>query len=129
MIKVNKNKNFVQMLTFFFGCLVFVTLAGYLVFQIATKKEGPPSLVVHTRYVPSMKHLAYEVTVRNVGEESAQSATVNLDLFQQGKLKASSTVTISYVPKKSKETTWVVFYEKKSSSDSVAVSSVTYVKP
>ena len=52
MIKVNKNKNFVQMLTFFFGCLVFVTLAGYLVFQIATKKEGPPSLVVHTRYVP-----------------------------------------------------------------------------
>ena len=80
-------------------------------------------------HVPSMKHLAYEVTVRNVGEESAQSATVNLDLFQQGKLKASSTVTISYVPKKSKETTWVVFYEKKSSSDSVAVSSVTYVKP
>ena len=71
----------------------------------------------------------YIVEIENIGEETAESANIKLSLYQDGKAVEEGTVNLQYIPVKSKRTAWIVFQTKRKIGDSVAVSSITYVKP
>lgn len=121
--------NTVERITFLMGLAVLVSIIIYLTFLISQHRTDPPQLVITTKYQPAMAHNAYEIRVENEGEETAVNASINLSLYQDGKSVETSTVNINFVPIESEEVAWIVFYSKRKPSDSLVISSVTYVKP
>lgn len=121
--------NIVEKIVFSFGLIFLLSLTGYLSFLMYKSKSKPPELQVVSIYKPEMRNYAFEVEIRNTGEETATNAQIKLSLYQDGKAVESGTLNIDYVPVKSKETAWIAFKRKRKSTDSLVVSSLTYVKP
>jgi len=124
-----KQHNLVEIITFIVGLVVLLSLVGFLIYQIDQKKNLPPQLQVSTTYEAAMDQYAFRLEVENTGEESAEDVHIKLSLYQQGEVKEDASLSIRYVPVKSKETAWVVFHTDRMAGDSLVVSSVTYVKP
>ena len=124
-----KGHNFVEVSTFIVGLAVILSLVGFLVYQIYQKEETPPALYVTSTYQPDMENYGFKVDVENKGEETAAAVNIKLSLYQEGEAVDDGTITIQYVPVKSKETSWIVFHTGRKAGDSLVVSSITYIKP
>ena len=124
-----KSHNPLEKVVFVAGLIIIAALFGYLGYLIFSERKQPPHLVVTTAYKPNMRDYAYEIRVKNFGEETATSANIKFSLYQEGKVTESGTLTINYVPIKSTETAWIVFHRKRKATDSLVVSSITYLKP
>lgn len=121
--------NAIEKVVFVTGLLLIGGVIGYLVYLTFQEKKEPPHLVITTVYKPGMAGYAYEVTVRNSGEETASDAHIQFALYQKGKVVENGTISLDYVPVQSTETGWIVFQRKKQSQDSLVVSSITFLKP
>lgn len=129
---MNQNKkdhNTVERITFFVGLAVLVAIISYLTYLLTQSRSEPAQLVITSAYQPSMAHYAFEVRVKNEGGETAESASIKLSLYQDGKSVETGTINIAFVPVSSEETAWIVFHVKRKPSDSLVVSSLTFVKP
>ncbi len=129
MEKQKTSHNTVEKISFVLGVVVLLALISILIYQMAQKKETPPNLEITLLEEPSMEKYGFKLEIENSGGESAESANINLSLYQEGMAVENGTVTFQYVPVKSKKTAWIVFHTSKKEGDSVVVSSVTYVKP
>jgi len=129
MEKQKKSYNTVEKISFTLGILVLFTLVSFLIYQMSQRKENPPILKVTIVEELLTNNYDYIVEIENIGEETAESANIKLSLYQDGKAVEEGTVNLQYIPVKSKRTAWIVFQTKRKIGDSVAVSSITYVKP
>lgn len=129
MEKQKTSHNAVEKISFVLGVVVLLALISILIYQMVQKKETPANLEITLLEEPSMENYGFKLEIENTGGESAESANINLSLYQEGMAVENGTVTIQYVPVKSKKTAWIVFHTSKKEGDSVVVSSVTYVKP
>lgn len=124
-----KAHNIVERITFFMGLAVLAAIISYLIYLITQDRSEPPQLAITSIYQPTMAHYAYEIKVKNEGETTAENANIKLTLYQDGKPVEMGTINIAFVPVSSEETAWIVFHATRKPSDSLVVSSLTYVKP
>lgn len=124
-----KSHNAIEITSFIAGLTVVLALIGFLIYQISKRENTPPELHIQSYHDPSMDHYAFELEVENKGEQSAEEVQIKLSLYQEGEAMEDGTVSMRYVPVKSKETAWIVFHTDRKAGDSLVVSSVTYVKP
>ncbi|RNL87226.1 hypothetical protein ED312_10470 [Sinomicrobium pectinilyticum] len=129
MEQVQRKYNRIEQISFFLGVLILVTLIGDLTYQLATNENAPPHLLVISKYEPSMPGYTYRVEIENTGDKTAEAVNIQLSLFQNGKSAETATLELKYVPAQSKETAWVSFNNEKQTSDSLKVTSLTFVKP
>lgn len=121
--------NIAEKIGFAIGLLVSVALVGYLVFQISQKKKIPPQLQVSSSYKAALEPYTFQIRVENKGEETAKSVNLRFSLYQNGQSVETASMSIDYVPVKSSEIGWVVFYRERKQGDSLVVSSITFLKP
>ena len=124
-----KKQNLLEKITFYLGLIILFLLVGYLLFEFKTKQDLPPNLEITTAYQPSMSHYTYKVETTNKGHETATSVNIGFDLFQNGEIAEKAVLTLSYVPRDSKEEGWVVFRKTRNASDSLVITSVSFLKP
>ena len=129
MNKEQEKSNVLEKITFYLGLLVLISLIGYLSFQLTKQENKPPSLEVRTSYDPAMDNYGFKVEVENKGQETAQSTNIQFELYQEGKVAGKATLEIDFVPVRSKESGWIVFNQKRKGSDSLVISSMTFLKP
>ncbi|MGB7786450.1 MAG: hypothetical protein WBL27_10140 [Salinimicrobium sp.] len=124
-----QQSNTVEKITFIAGVVILLVILGYLGWQTFKGRSQPPHLVVNTKYEPSMDKYAFSVHVKNDGEETAEAANIKFDLYQDGKSVDKVTLQLKYVPIHSEESAWVVFNRTRKPTDSLVVTSMTFVKP
>ena len=129
MEKEKKSYNTVEKISFALGVLVLFALVSFLIYQMFQKEKAPPNLEITIAEDTSTTKYDFKVVVENLGEETAEAATIKLSLYQEGNAVEDGTINLQYVPVKSKRTAWIVFQKKKKTGDSVTVASITYVKP
>lgn len=123
MIKHSK----IEKVVFGTGLIIILSIMGYLVYEMGGPKH-PPQLKVTSNYEPGMEHYGFEVVVQNLGEQSAAKANIQLKLYQDGKAVENGTLSFAYVPKKSRQKGWVVFYQEREPTDSLVVASITFIQ-
>lgn len=128
---MNKQQyNLIQRGVFFLGTLVLIGLVSMLIYEMTQQKDKkPPILEITISHQPDQPNNSYQVWIKNRGEETAEKTDVLLNLYQEGALTESGTISINYVPPGSKAEGWIVFHTDPKPDDSVVVSSVTYVIP
>ncbi|HJT50572.1 MAG TPA: hypothetical protein VJ734_01380 [Nitrosospira sp.] len=119
--------NLIEKITFSFGLAALLVLLSYLVYQSIQEKKGPPQLVITTAPQPGMEHHGFQVRIENIGEETAKSVNLKMNLYRNGKSIESGIISTKFVPAKSVEIAWIVFHQEKNPDDSLVVSSVTYL--
>ena len=129
MYKPNKKSNALEKTIFVFGVAILISLVGYLSYQWSTKISGSPSLEVEAFYDSSFELNTYEVIITNKGNETATAVNIEFDLYQNGKFAKSGVLEVDYIPKHSQEKGWVSFSNAKTPYDSLAIGSITFLKP
>ena len=127
--KSNKQLNNLEKSTFVIGLLVLFTLIGYLSYNWSTKVNEPPQLEISMSRDQVLPGNTYRIEVRNEGKETATSVKIKLDLYRSGEKMETAVLEIDYVPVHSKETGWISFSGKPTASDSVSVSTISYLRP
>lgn len=98
----NKNtRNLAKTTAVLVGVITIVFLMGYLIFQIIYSGNTPPSLQVSSSYNSTAKQ--YNVEVENTGDTTAETVTVNMQIVGEGRTIDTFTITLDYVPAKSKK--------------------------
>ena len=124
-----KKQNLLEKITFYLGLIILLMLVGYLLFEIKTKQNLPPDLEIITTYQPSMPYYTFKVETTNSGHETATSVNIGFDLYQNGEIAEKAVFTLNYVPRDSKEEGWVIFQKTRKPSDSLVITSVSFLKP
>ena len=121
--------NIVQLIAFSLGLLLILGMIGYLSYQVFKLGEKPPQLQVQAEYQADLDDYTYKVKVTNKGDETASNTNLKMTLYQDGKAQESGTFTIAYIPVQSEQLGWITFHTKRKPSDSLVVSSITYLRP
>lgn len=129
MDKKKKKYNLVQRAIFVFGILVLIGLFSLLIYQSSGDTEQPPIIEISISHQAAQPQNAYRLQVQNVGEQSAMNANISVNLYQQGELLETSTISLNYLPTGSKKEARVVFQSPHTASDSLVVSSINYEIP
>lgn len=124
-----KKQNVLEKITFYLGLIILLLLIGYLLVEINTKENLPPDLEIITTYEPSLPFYTFKVETTNIGHETATSVNIGLDLYQNGEITEKAVFTLNYVPRDSKEEGWVVFRKSRNATDSLVITSVSFLKP
>ncbi len=121
--------NLLEKVTFYLGLIILLLLVSYLIFDFNKQKDLPANLEIETSYIPSMPHYAYKVEATNTGHETASSVHIGFDLYQKGQMAEKAVLTINYVPRESTEEGWVIFRKTRMPSDSLVITSVSFLRP
>ena len=124
-----KTGNGMERTTFFIGLFVLIALLGYLSYKLSQPVNNPAHLVITSTYNPLMEHYGFEINIKNTGGTPAKNATVNLQLFQNGKRVETGTLPFDYIPVGSEIKAWLIFHKKRNPGDSLVVSSITFIEP
>ena len=132
-MKINLNDkvqlNGVQLVVFSLGVLFILGIIGYLSYKAVKMDDKPPQPEVTADYMPQLPDYTYRVKVSNKGEETAVNINLKLTLYQDGKAKESGTFSIAYLPIQSEQVGWVVFDTARKPTDSLVVTTITYLRP
>lgn len=128
---MNKQQyNLIQRAVFLIGTIVLIGLVSLLIYEMTQQKnQKPPLLEITTSHQPSQPNSSYQVWIQNSGEQTAEKTAILLNLYQEGELTESGTISINYIPPGSKAEAWIVFHTDSKPNDSVVVSSITYAIP
>lgn len=123
-------KNGLEWTVFGLGLLLTLSILGYLTYQTVIYTPGPPQLAVeHTADPGPHEPNRFHVVIRNRGRETAESITIALGLFRNGKEIEKAELAMDFCPKESKREGWVAFHTHVAASDSVHGWVVSYEKP
>lgn len=129
MEKPENELNYLERVVFAIGLIILITLIGYLSFEWYNKTEKPPDLQISFFQDKSYSNNTYRVETKNTGKETAKSVNLKFDLYQDGRRAETAVLEIDYVPVRSKEIGWISFTRRISASDSVVVSTISFLKP
>ena len=123
-------KNGLEWAVFGVGLVLVLTILGYLIYKTVTYIPGSPHLVMEYTADPGPHEPnRFHVVVHNRGNETAESITVALGLFREGKEVDKAELSIDFCPKESKREGWVAFSTRVSPVDTVRGWVVSYEKP
>lgn len=126
----NRTKhNLLEKITFYLGLIIILLLVGYLIFDFNKQQDLPADLEIVTSYQPSMPNYTYKVETTNIGHETASSVHIGFDLYQNGQMVEKAVLTLNYVPRESTEEGWVIFRKTPLPSDSLVITSVSFLRP
>jgi len=126
----NGNKhNILEKVTFYLGLFILLLLVSYLIFDFNKQKDLPAELEIVTTYMPSMPNYTYKVETTNTGHETASSVHIGFDLYQKGQMVEKAVLTFDYVPRESTEEGWIIFRKTRIPSDSLVITSVSFLGP
>lgn len=127
MNKNQKPRNLVKAASVLVGAITIVCLVGYLIFQIITASSDPPNLHISSSYNSTSNF--YKVEVENTGDITAEEVTIKLQIVGQGRTIDTVTITIPYVPAKSKKSAIVSLPQEESFKVNLNVVSIHYQTP
>ena len=108
MSKIKKNP--LEWAVFAIGLILTLGVIGSLAWDAARGGEKPPDLIVELGAPePRAQGWAVPVTVRNQGEETAESARVVVTLELPGGEKEEAELDFPFVPRRSRREGWVHF--------------------
>ena len=123
-------KNALEWAVFGLGLGLVITILGYLTYQVVIYTPGPPHLLMQCAADPGPHEPnRFRVVVRNEGNETAESVTVALGLFREGKEVDKAELSIDFCPKESEREGWVAFATRVAPTDSVRGWVVSYERP
>ncbi|WP_156877215.1 hypothetical protein [Salinimicrobium terrae] len=97
--------------------------------EIINKEKKPPALEVHSSFQSSLPGYTFKIDIENNGGETAKNVHIFLNLYRDGQVVESAQMITGYVPVHSKVSGWISFTSKREPADSLAVGSVTFLKP
>lgn len=121
--------NLLEKITFYLGLIILLLLVSYLIFDFNKQKDLPADLEIVTSYIPSMPHYTFKVEATNIGHETASSVHIGFDLYQKGQMVDKAILTLNYVPRESTEEGWIIFRKTRMPSDSLVITSVSFLGP
>lgn len=108
MTKIKKNP--LEWAVFGIGLVLTLAVVGFLAWDAARSGDEPPDLVVELGAPQPRTHgWAVPVTVRNLGEETAEGARVLVTLELPGGEKEEAEIDLPFVPRHSRREGWVHF--------------------
>ncbi|MFB9293187.1 hypothetical protein [Persicitalea jodogahamensis] len=123
-------KNWLEWTVFGGGLGLTVAIISYLVYKTATYNSGPPELYV--KYYPEPGRYEphrYHVILKNEGNETAESVTVEISLLKGKKVLEKAELSVDYCPKESSREGWVSFNNNPKLADTVVARVMSYEKP
>ena len=101
-------KNWLEWTVFAGGLGLTLAILGYLAYKTITYDPRPPELYVEYypepgRYEPHR----YHVILKNEGNETAESVTVEIALIKGDKALEKAELSVDYCPKESSREGWV----------------------
>lgn len=119
--------SFVEKSIFFLGIAILIALFAYLFVQIITNENSHAKLTI--RIEPQKNTpLVFRAIVKNEGEQTAESISLNFTLYDNGKPVGTTSASVSYIPVHSESKIWIIF-PGKVQYDSLSVSSITFHEP
>jgi len=119
-----KSRNLVKVTAVITGAITIVSLLGYLIFQMITASSSPPDLQVNSSYNAAGDF--YNVVVENSGDTTAEEVTIKLQIVGEGRIIDTITISMRYVPGKSKKKAMVTLPQKESFEVNLEVLSIHY---
>jgi len=123
-------KNVLEWIIFSISLLLTAGTIGYLGYKTYTHQPSPPDILV--RYTPDPTDNApyrYHLVIENIGGETAEEVLIEVILQESEETIESSEVTLSFVPKKSTQESWVNFTNDPASADTLLAKVVSFKKP
>lgn len=107
--KVEKNP--LEWAVFTISLLAILATAGFLIRDAVTDQGSPPDLRVELG-LPEARSGAFAVpvTVRNLGDETAEGVRVEVALERPGAPPEKAEVEMAFVPRQSQREGWVTFH-------------------
>lgn len=106
----NLEKNWLEWLVFAASLVLVVSTVGYLVYDVATLKESPPSIELQLGTPQRQFHqFLVPVSVNNRGDETAEGVHIEVVLESDGKEQESGEFEIAFLPRHSTREGWVAF--------------------
>lgn len=118
MIDVHKNR--LEWAVFGVGLVLILGLLGYLAYDALTLDGRPPVVDVQLGGSES-RNGTYQVpvTLRNLGDETAEAVTVEVVLIQGDSEIETAELTIDFLPRSSTRSGWVTFLTDPRSVDEI----------
>ncbi len=106
--KVKKNP--LEWAVFTLSLLAVLTTVGYLIRDAVTDKGAPPDLRVELGPPEARSGMfAVPVTVRNLGDETAEAVRVEVLSEAPGRAPERAEIDLAFVPRQSRREGWVTF--------------------
>ena len=106
----NLEKNWLEWIVFGVSLILVVSTLGYLIYDVATFSEAPPSIELQVGTPqPRSNHFFVPVSATNRGDETAESVHIEVVLETGGKEQESGEFQIAFLPRHSTRSGWVTF--------------------
>lgn len=103
-------KNPLEWAVFFVGLAAVLATMGFLVWDAATSNGSTPDLRVELGAPePASGGFTVPVTVRNLGDETAEGVLVEVTLELPGAPPETAEIEMAFVPRRSRREGWVTF--------------------
>ena len=123
-------KNRLEWSVFGISLVIILALVGYLAYDAVTMGNAPPIVDVKLGE-PQPRDGSYvmSVTLRNLGDETAENVTVEVTLAEGGQDTESAEITIDFLPRQSTRVGWVTFTTDPSTVDKIQPHVLGYQVP
>ncbi len=123
-------KNWLEWSVFSFGLTLILALIAYLTFAAVTIGNDPPIVEVEVGAAqPRNGTYVVPVTLRNLGDRTAESVVVEVALVQGGTDIETAELTIDFLPRQSTRSGWVTFSTNPAAADSIEPHVFGYQEP
>lgn|SRR5690606_1955604 len=123
----HKKRNLVKAVTVLLGVIAILGLMGYLIYNMFNLSSAPPNIKVSTSYDSTTK--MHRVVVENTGDTTAQQVVVRCQIIRGKKVIDTITITMEYLPSKSKKSATVAALPNEGLSVNIQIISIHYQTP
>lgn len=123
-------KNWLEWAVFGFGLAVILLMVAYLAYDAATIGDEPPIVEVQLGDVDARGDMyVMQVTIRNLGDRTAESVAVEVSLLQGDEEPETAELSIDFLPRQSTRTGWVTFTTDPATADEIEAHILGYQEP
>lgn len=127
---MKEEKNWLEWTVFGFSLLITLSLLTYLVYISFKTTTSDPELEVNFKPVKNPRdNNAYQVTLYNKGNSTAEDVKVKVVIWKDGKEEESAEIQFPFSPKKSSKDGWLSLANDTLKADSVTSRVMGYIKP
>lgn len=123
-------KNWLEWLVFAASLVLVLSTLGYLVYDVATFGEAPPSIEFQLGQPQRRSNrFVVPVSVTNRGDETAQGVHIEVTLESGGKEQENADFEIAFLPRHSTRKGWVTFKTDPRSVEQMQARVLGFEKP
>lgn len=123
-------KNWLEWIVFAASLVLVVSTLGYLVYDVATLGDAPPSIEFQLgKPQRRSNHFLVPVSVTNRGDQTAQDVNIEVILERGGKEQERGEFQIAFLPRHSTREGWVTFKTDPRTVEQINARVLGYEKP